>query len=143
MLRYLTFALAFWTTISIAAQGEIPRPPFFSEEADPEEVLAQYPLNVMTEQLAFSYHGTPIQKITLPNGHSGWVYEVGGTPTHRLYVQPSGKESHLFEADRSRGVKTYTLVFDEKLVVNVLYRDNDHNKVLSALQIQHKASFSK
>ena len=142
MYKYLTFALILSTTVAISGQNDIPRPPFFSEDADPEEVLAQYPLNVIDEQLAFSFHGTAIREITLPNGHTGWVYEVGGTPTHKLYVSPSGQESHLFEADRSRGVKTYILVFDEKMVVNVLYRDNDHDKVLSALQIQHKAAVS-
>jgi hypothetical protein len=143
MFRYLTIVLLFLTTIATASQGEIPRPPFFSDDADPEEVLLDYPLNVMTEQLAFSYHGAPIEKFTLPNGHTGWVYEVGGTPTHRLYISPSGNENHLFEADRSAGLKTYILVFDEEMVVNVLYRDNDRDKALSALQLQHEAAAKK
>jgi hypothetical protein len=143
MTKYLAFVFAIWTTLAVASQNDIPRPPFFSDDADPEEVLANYPLNVMDELLAFSYHGTAIQQIMLPNGHTGWVYEVGGTPTHKLYVSPSGKESHLLEANRSYGVRTYTLVFDEKMVVNVLYRDNVRNEELSALQIQHKAELSK
>ncbi len=84
MFRYLVVVFALWISLGTAGAGSIPRPPSFSADADPEEILARYPLNVLNEQLAFSYYGAPVRKVTLPNGHTGWVYEVGGTPRHQL-----------------------------------------------------------
>lgn len=138
MFRYLVLLLVVCVTVVPAAPGDIPRPPYFRENADPAKVLAQYPLGVITKQLAFSYHGKAVKEVELPNGHIGWIYDVGGTPVHQEYVTPAGQEKRVLETDRSHAVTTYTLVFDGDVVVNVLYRDYDHDKEMSALQIQFK-----
>ena len=102
--------------------AQVPMPPTFSLSAEPEEVLRAYPLGVITEQAAFSHHGGPHREITLPNGDTGWLYNVGKNEWHR----------------------SYTLVFDgRRRVSDVLYYDHGkRGRGLSALLIQSRKYFS-
>ncbi|MBD3620230.1 MAG: hypothetical protein LPK43_01030 [Gammaproteobacteria bacterium] len=111
----LLAAIAF-TPMNLGATEHIPQPPTLPRDAgDPSEALQAYPLGVIDELTAFGQHGGAHQKITLPNGHMGWVYEYGyGHGTHR-----------------------YILEFDQRGVVsNVIYRGLGPHDGISALILQ-------
>lgn len=92
-----------------------PMPPVFSTNTNVEQALLKYPLGVISKEAAFAHHGQATRKITLPNGNEGWVYQVG----------------------EGTGLRTYTLVFDEKgLVTDVLYNEQGRHNGLTALQLQ-------
>lgn len=102
-LKWITIllALALWNGV-MAQPKPLPMPPVFSTEADPQAVLKHYPLGVIDRQAAFVHHGKAHHTVTLPNGKEGWVYEVG----------------------EERGIRTYTLEFDDKgVVIDVLYQE--------------------
>lgn len=108
-------AALFSAFIWAAEQKYLPMPPSFLAETDPEAALRRYPLGVITKQAAFSHHGQATRTVTLPNGNEGWVYQVG----------------------EGRGLRTYTLVFNESgVVTDVLYNARDHYNGLTALQLQ-------
>jgi len=125
-----------------AGQAGLPSmPPNFSEQASPENVLRAYPLGVITKQAAFIHHGKAVRTLILPNGKEGWVYEVGGKQA-RTYQHPTKeKQKHtVYETEPGNGVRTYTLVFDDKgVVVDVLYNERGRHDGLTALQAQRKA----
>ena len=105
-----------FTSMDVIATEHIPQPPMLLRDAgDPSEVLQAYPLGVIDELTAFGQHGGAHQKITLPNGHTGWVYEYGyGHGTHR-----------------------YILEFDQRGVVsNVIYRGLGPHDGMSSLILQ-------
>lgn len=111
-------AALFSAFVWAAEQKYLPMPPSFSAETDPEAALRKYPLGVITKQAAFSHHGQATRTVTLPNGNEGWVYQVG----------------------EGRGLRTYTLVFNESgVVTDVLYNARDHYNGLTALQLQAQA----
>jgi len=86
-LRVVLGALVVWSSAGLAVEQSKPKPPAFSIENDPAEVLHEYPLGSITKQEAFAFHGGPIHKVTLPNGREGWLYLVGekaGVPN--IYV---------------------------------------------------------
>ena len=112
----LLFAGVTFTSVNADATEHIPQPPTLLRDAgDPSEVLETYPLGVIDELTAFGQHGGAHQKITLPNGHMGWVYEYGyGHGTHR-----------------------YILEFDNTgTVSNVIYRGLGPHDGMSALILQ-------
>ncbi|MEW6330284.1 MAG: hypothetical protein AB1560_02385 [Pseudomonadota bacterium] len=78
-------------------------PPAFSAKTEPEIALCDYPLGVITKQVAFSRHGAPHKIVTLANSKEGWVYEI----------------------PHARGRNTYTLEFDDGVVIDVIYEDDD------------------
>lgn len=93
-------------------------PPAFSAKTEPEIALCDYPLGVITKQVAFSRHGAPHKIVTLANSKEGWVYEI----------------------PRVRGSKTYTLEFDDGVVIDVIYTDDDLDTGVTATEMQaHKA----
>lgn len=97
-------------------------PPTFNLEIHSETVLGSYPLGKINKQAAFSHHGSSKKEITLPNGKTGWVYDIGNIETHRIYI----------------------LVFDsDDYVSDVLYYDHGrHEKYgISALLVQSKKRF--
>lgn len=101
-----------------AERSSLPMPPYFSVDSDPETVLREYPLGVITQQAAFSHHGKATRSVKLPNGNDGWVYQVG-------------EESRL---------STYTLEFDiQDRVIDVLYNERGRHNGLTALQLQSQA----
>lgn len=109
--------LVFWSSVGFAIEPKKPKPPAFSIENDPAEVLHEYPLGTITKQEAFAYHGGPIHKVTLPNGEEGWLYLVG----------------------EQEGVpNVYVLEFSgEGLVLDVLHKSYRYKLGHSALQYQY------
>lgn len=137
-MRYIVLAsFALWAIGTVA--GNLPMPPRFTPEGDPEQVLGSYPLGFITELAAHSHHGHPDHKIDLPNGLEGWVYEVYGDKKATTYVQPGGAERIVREIDPESPHWAYTLVFGQTgKVVDVLY-DGKHPRLgLSALQVQRR-----
>ena len=124
------------TTVALAGQQTMP--PSFSEQNEPETVLRAYPLGVTTKQAAFSHHGKALRTLILPNGKEGWVYEVGGKQA-QTYQHPTREKHTVYEAGPGNGVRTYTLVFDDKgVVIDVLYNEKGRHDGLTALQVQRK-----
>jgi len=109
--------LVFWSSLSLAVEQKTPKPPAFSIENDPAEVLHEYPLGTITKQEAFAFHGGPIHKVTLPNGEEGWLYLVGeeaGVPN------------------------VYVLAFSsDGVVIDVLHKSYRYKLGHSALQYQY------
>lgn len=121
-----------------ALAGQQIMPPSFSEQNEPEMVLRAYPLGVTTKQAAFSHHGKALRTLILPNGKEGWVYEVGGKQAQTYQHSTRGKHT-VYEAGPGNGVRTYTLVFDDKaVVIDVLYNEQGRHDGLTALQVQRK-----
>ena len=121
-----------------ALAGQQTMPPSFSEQNEPETVLRAYPLGVTTKQAAFSHHGKALRTLILPNGKEGWVYEVGGKQA-QTYQHPTREKHTVYEAGPGNGVRTYTLVFDDKgVVIDVLYNEKGRHDGLTALQVQRK-----
>ena len=121
-----------------ALAGQQTMPPSFSEQNEPETVLRAYPLGVTTKQAAFSHHGKALRTLILPNGKEGWVYEVGGKQA-QTYQHPTREKHTVYEAGPGNGVRTYTLVFDDKgVVIDVLYNEQGRHDGLTALQVQRK-----
>lgn len=123
---------------TVALSGQQTIPPSFSEQNEPETVLRAYPLGVTTKQAAFSHHGKALRTLILPNGKEGWVYEVGGKQA-QTYQHPTREKHTVYEAGPGSGVRTYTLVFDDKgVVIDVLYNEKGRHDGLTALQVQRK-----
>lgn len=127
-----------WTAGVPASHGpaHLPMPPAFTAQADPQTVLGAYPLTAITKQAAFSHHGQALRSVTLPNGKEGWIYEVGIVQA-RTYQNPRGEQRSVREAETGYGLRSYTLVFDERGVVSdVLYHEQGPHDGLTALQVQ-------
>ena len=123
---------------TVALAGQQTMPPSFSEQNEPETVLRAYPLGVTTKQAAFSHHGKAIRTLILSNGKEGWVYEVGGKQA-QTYQHPTREKQTVYEAGSGNGLRTYTLVFDDKgVVIDVLYNEKGRHDGLTALQVQRK-----
>lgn len=123
---------------TVALAGQQTMPPSFSEQNEPETVLRAYPLGVTTKQAAFSHHGKALRTLILPNGKEGWVYEVGGKQA-QTYRHPTREKHTVYEAGPGNGVRTYTLVFDDKgVVIDLLYNEKGRHDGLTALQMQRK-----
>jgi len=121
-----------------ALAGQQTMPPSFSEQNEPETVLRAYPLGITTKQAAFSHHGKALRTLILPNAKEGWVYEVGGKQA-QTYQHPTREKHTVYEAGPGNGVRTYTLVFDDKgVVIDVLYNEKGRHDGLTALQVQRK-----
>lgn len=123
-MRYVSIAMlliaaALLSVFSFAAEPKYPpMPPDFSTKTDMKEALLKYPLDVITKDAAFSHHGQAVRKVTLPNSNEGWVYQVG----------------------EGSGLRTYTLVFNDKgVVTDVLYNEKGRHNGLTALQLQAQA----
>ena len=133
VLLTLTMAAA-----TAALAGQQTMPPSFSEQSEPETVLHAYPLGITTKQAAFSHHGKALRTLILPNGKEGWVYEVGGKQA-QTYQHPTREKHTVYEAGPGNGVRTYTLLFDDKgVVIDVLYNEKGRHDGLTALQVQRK-----
>jgi hypothetical protein len=110
-------ALVVWTSVTLAASPASPKPPAYSLENDPAEVLHNFPLGDITEQEAFAHHGGPVRKVTLPNGMKGWLYTAG---------EEAGAPSiHVPEFSR------------DGVVIDVLHNSYRYKLGHSALQYQY------
>lgn len=112
--------VSLWAVAGFAAEQKYPpMPPSFDTKTDPQEALTKYPLGVITKQAVFSHHGKEHRTVTLPNGDEGRVYQVGS----------------------GMGLRTYTLVFNDKgVVTDVLYNEKGRHNGLTALQLQAQAT---
>lgn len=138
MRMLLTAITLLW--IATATGQNLPMPPRFTAAEAPEQVLENYPLGVVTKLAAYSHHGHPDHKITLPNHRKGWTYEVFGGNRSKSYVQPGGTERTVRDTDYSAPRSSYTLVFGaDGTVIDVLYDDLHAEFDLSALQVQRRA----
>lgn len=141
MIKRVVFSLlllSLWPVASLAQRVGLPMPPTFAPNTSIEQTLRGYPLGVITEQAAFSHHGGPRRKLTLPNGLAGWVYDVGGVPTTVPYVSPTGRKQAVKETEAAHPVRSYTLVFDNRgVVVDVLYNEDGRHDGLTALSLQN------
>jgi len=66
------------TTTAMA--GQVPMPPSFNGQSDPETVLRVYPLGVITKQAAFSHHGKATQTLILFNDWQALTGPISGNP---------------------------------------------------------------
>jgi len=132
----LAFAFSSWT--SNAQSGNLSMPPAFTPTAPVEQTLRAYPLGVITKQAAFSHHGKAHRELKLPNGLTGWAYDVGGLPKAVTYGSPVGKQQAVTETEMRHQARSYTLVFDNRgVVVDVLYNEKGPHDGLTALSQQH------
>jgi len=111
-------ALSGFAPTFAAEPGKMPMPPVFDARTDTERALTEYPLAVITREAAFAHHGKAHREVSLPNGLTGWVYQVG----------------------EGAGLRTYTLVFDaQQKVIDVLYNERGRHNGLTALALQAQA----
>ncbi len=126
-----------WMGASLADPGYLPKPPTFGTYTDPESALDDYPLGVITRQVTFSYHGAPDKKILLANGKQGWVYMLGYADDQKAYRLPNGDLKTVQETVWELGVRSFTLVFDERVVIDVIYKDDGSGIGVTAMELQH------
>jgi hypothetical protein len=134
---WIVFCALLWATASGADPAYLPEPPFFDTGTDPEKALQDYPLGVITQQAAFAHHGGPDKKMSLVNGKEGWVYIVGYAHNHNTYRLPSGEAKATVETDWELGVRSFTLVFDDGVVIDVIYKDDGSGIGVTAMELQH------
>lgn len=141
MLRIPVFFLV--SIMSVTALGDNgPMPPKFTLAVPSQQVLGAYPLGVLSPMGAYSHHGHPDHKITLPNRLEGWVYEVHGPGDVADYRNVAmNEDAAIAESHRGLPQMSYTLVFSvDGKVVDVLY-DNPHGDApATALQIQRSSA---
>ena len=127
------------TGSGLALADQLPMPPTFARQADAEQTLRAYPLGVITRQVAFSHHGEAHREVNLPNGLTGWVYDVGGLPESVTYLNPSGERRTIRETELRHRTLGYTLVFDHRgMVIDVLYNEDGRHDGLTALSLQYR-----
>jgi hypothetical protein len=134
---WIVFCTLLWATASGADPVYLPEPPFFDTDTDPETVLLDYPLGVITLQGAFAHHGGPDKKMSLANDKEGWIYFVGYARDYKAYRLPSGKAKTTIETNWERGVRSFTLVFDDGVVIDVIYKDDGTGIGVTAMELQH------
>lgn len=116
-------------------------PPAFSAQTDPESALRDYPLGVVTKQVAFSRHGPPHKVVTLANGEEGWVYEIPHRRERKTYTLPSGARVSVKEIPANAAMHTFTLDFCDGngVVDDVIYQDDVSGARVTAAEMQtHK-----
>lgn len=114
-------------------------PPAFNAKTDPEAALRDYPLGVIPKQAAFSRHGPPHKRVTLANGKEGWVYEIPHQRQRKSYTLPSGARVNVQEVPANAFMHTYTLEFDDGMVIDVIYKDDGPGTGVTATEMQaHK-----
>lgn len=119
---------------------QIAVPPALNAKTDPEATLRDYPLGVIPKQAAFFRHGPPHKRVTLTNGDEGWVYEIPHQRTSKRYTLPSGKRVSVQEIPAKVFMHTYTLVFCDGVVSDVVYKDDGPGTGVTATEMQaHKA----
>lgn len=139
MINKTVAAMLLGLVLNPLADAALPMPPAFKPDAPVEQTLRAYPLGVISKQAAFSHHGKAHREIKLPNGMSGWVYDVGGLSQAIPYVSPTGKKQSVTETEVAHQARSYTLVFDNRgMVVDVLYNENGRHDGLAALALQHR-----
>ena len=134
---WIVFFALLWTAISTAKPMHLPEPPHFDTDTDPEKVLQDYPLGIITSLAAFAHHGPPDKKMSLANGKEGWGYTVGYARDRQTYHLPSGDTKRVEETNWALGVRIFTLVFDDGVVIDVIYKDDGSGIGVTAMELQH------
>ncbi len=136
---WVLFSSLLWATASGADPGYLPELPVFDTDTDPEQVLQDYPLGVITLQAAYSHHGEPDKIRLLANGKEGWVYTVGYAKKRKTYRTPSGEVRTIDETNWALGVRDFTLVLDERdrVVIDVIYKDDGKGIGVTAMELQY------
>ena len=130
-------ALSTLLASSLGAAAEVSMPPHFSGGADPAGALGGYPLGEIDRQAAFSHHGKASRKVSLPNGLTGWVYDVDPDLDQLTFTHPTGSSEEVRVPELGTARASYTLVFDTRdLIVDVLYAEAGGANRMSALQVQ-------
>jgi hypothetical protein len=130
---WIVFFTVLWVTASIADTSYLPEPPDFKQNAEPKKILQNYPLGVITMTAAFAHHGEPQEIILLANGKEGWVYKFWYDKKRTKHRIPSSK---LKKSDRELGISNFTLVFDNKKVIDVIYKDDGTGIGVTAMELQ-------
>ena len=134
--RILIF-MGLWATAGVADPGNVPKLPVFDTDTDPEQVLQDYPLGVITLQAAYAHHGEPDKQMLLANGKEGWVYTVGYAEKRMTSRTPSGEVRTSDVTDWALGVRNFTLVFDDRVVIDVIYKDDGTGIGVTAMELQY------
>ena len=116
-------------------------PPTFTAKTDAESALRDYPLGVITKQVAFVRHGPPHKVVTLANGQEGWVYEIPHARERKTYTLPSGDRVNVKEIPVNVVMHTFTLDFcdGDGVVDDVIYQDDVSGARVTAAEMQaHK-----
>lgn len=119
------------------AAEPVPMPPRFGAAESPRELLLQYPLGRLDRQAAFSHHGEASRRVKLPNGLTGWTYDVSPDMDTVTFVHPTGSEEQVNVPELGTATASFTLVLDARgRVVDVLYAEAGGDNRMSALQEQ-------
>ena len=124
-------------TAGIAASGNALKLPVFDTDTDPEKALRDYPLGVITMQAAYTHHGEPEKITLLANDKEGWVYTTDYAKKQTTVHLPSGEVKAVDITDRRLGVRNFTLVFDDRLVIDVIYKDDGKGIGVTAMEMQY------
>lgn len=132
--------ISFYFISSTLFAGTLPMPPVFKLESDQVSVLKDYPLGVIDELAAFSHHGQPDHKIKLPNGNTGWVYEIYDKKINE-YLEYDGTKTQIIENRQYIPHRSFTLVFDSSTkVVDVLFDGRSFKYGLSSIQVKRRVN---
>ena len=134
---WIIFSTVLWASVSEANPGFLPEPPFFGTATDPEKALQNYPLGVITLEAAYLHHGKPDKIVLLANDKEGWVYTVGYATTNKTYRLPSGEIKSVKQTDWGLGVRNFVLVHDDKVVIDVIYKDDGKGIGITAMELQY------
>lgn len=135
--RWILFCTVSWVTAGVADPDKVPKLPVFDTDTDPEQVLQDYPLGVITLQAAYEHHGEPDKMMLLANGKEGWVYTVGYARKQMTSRTPSGEVRSTEVTDWGLGVRNFTLVFDDRVVIDVIYKDDGTGIGVTAMELQY------
>lgn len=110
--------------------------PVFNATVDPEATVRDYPLGVISRRVAAIRHGSPHKIVTLANGKEGWVYEIPHQGTQKHLTPSSSPHANAQAVSADEAVHTYTLMFDNSVVIDVIYKDDGPGTGVTATEMQ-------
>ena len=110
--------------------------PVFNATVDPEATVRDYPLGVISRRVAAIRHGTPQKIVTLANGKEGWVYEIPHQRTQKHLTPSSSFHANAQMVSADASMHTYTLMFDNSVVIDVIYKDDGPGTGVTATEMQ-------
>lgn len=114
--------------------------PGFNAKVDPEATLRDYPLGVIPKRDAVSRHGAPHKIVILANGKEGWVYEIPYQRAQKRLTPEQDIHGSVQPMTIEASARTYTLMFDDGVVIDVIYKDGGPSIGVTATEMQaHKA----
>jgi len=73
----------------------------------------------------------------LANGKEGWGYTVGYAEKPITSHTPSGEVRTTEVTDWALGVRHFTLVFDDRMVIDVTFKDDGTGIGVTAMELQY------